>query len=87
MPVVVQTGRLDRFMVVADTRMAADVLVRRWRWERTPRYQRAAKTCLEVMQGRKPPYLARRAFVAAAKEARILLDASEGGKETPGWWS
>lgn len=73
-PVVVQTGRIDRTRVIADTRSAAEILVRHWRWAETPRYQRAAKACLDVMKGAKPPHIARRAFIAAAREARILVD-------------
>ncbi|WP_198174098.1 DUF982 domain-containing protein [Mesorhizobium xinjiangense] len=74
LPVIVQPGRLDRTIVVTDTRSAADILVRRWRWPRTQRYMRAAECCLEVAKGRKPPHLARRAFISAAREARILID-------------
>ncbi len=35
---------------------------------------RAAEYCLEVAKGRKPPHVARRAFISAAREARILID-------------
>lgn len=72
-PVIVQTGRIDRERVVGDTRAAAEVLLRDWPNEGSRR-ERAMQAVLEVIRGEKPPSHARNAFIAAAKEARVLLD-------------
>ena len=72
-PVVVQPGRIDRELVVTDVLGTANVL-KHWRWKRTVRYKNAVKACIGVMEGEKPPSVARKAFILATKEARILLD-------------
>jgi len=74
-PVVVQPKRIDRDRVVTDTRVAAQVL--RFDWQNTgcPKRLAALRACLQVLRGEKPPSHARRAFIAAAKAARILIDA------------
>jgi len=72
-PVVVQTGRLDRERVVASTRDAAAVLLKDWPLAESSKRTRAMEACLSVIRGEKPPSVARRAFVAAAREARVLV--------------
>lgn len=71
-PVTVQTGRIDRERIVVTTRDAAEVLLRDWPLESRKR-ARAMELCLSVIRGEKPPYVARRAFVEAAREARVLI--------------
>lgn len=72
-PVVVQTGRLDRERVIASTRDAAAVLLKDWPLPDSRMRARAMAACLGVIRGEKPPYVARRAFVAAAREAKVLV--------------
>lgn len=72
-PVVVQTGRLDRERVVASTRDAAAVLLKDWPVADSARRTRAMQACLSVIKGEKPPSAARRAFVEAAREAKVLV--------------
>lgn len=72
-PVVVQTGRLDRERVVASTRDAAAVLLKDWPLAESSKRTRAMEACLSVIRGEKPPSVARRAFVAAAREAKVLV--------------
>jgi hypothetical protein len=71
-PVTVQTGRIDRERIVLTTRDAAEVLLKDWPLESRKR-ARAMEVCLSVIRGEKPPYVARRAFVEAAREARVLV--------------
>lgn len=73
-PVTVQTGRLDRERVVASTRDAAAVLLRDWPLPDSPKRTRAMEACLSVIRGENPPSVARKAFVAAAREAKVLID-------------
>jgi len=46
-----------------------------WQWPpgECLKRQRAMEACLKVIRGEKPPSSAQRAFVAAAKQARIFL--------------
>jgi hypothetical protein len=73
--VVVQTGRIDRDRVVTNTRHAAIILLREWPDKACPKRRAAMKRCVEVMRGEKPPSVARRAFVSAAKQVGVLLEA------------
>ncbi|MEX0956397.1 MAG: DUF982 domain-containing protein [Rhizobiaceae bacterium] len=73
-PVVVQTGRIDRERVVFDAGGAAEVLRLDWRNTACPKRLAALRACLRVIRKEKPPSYARRAFIAAAKEARVLID-------------
>ncbi|MER9061738.1 DUF982 domain-containing protein [Mesorhizobium sp. M0074] len=72
-PVVVQPGRIDRDRVVASVSDAAEVLLRDWPRPEGKSRLAAIEACLAVIRGEKPPRIARQAFIAAAKEARILL--------------
>lgn len=69
-PIIVQTGRIDRERVILSTRDAAEVLLRNWPLSQSRKRTRAMEMCLRVIRGEKPPYIARRAFVEAA---RVLL--------------
>lgn len=73
-PVTVQTGRLDRERVVASTRDAAAVLLKDWPLADSAKRTKAMAACLSVIRGEKPPSVARRAFVAAAREAKVLVE-------------
>jgi hypothetical protein len=73
-PVTVQTGRLDRERVVASTRDAAAVLLKDWPLADSVKRTRAMAACLSVIRGEKPPHVARRAFVTAAREAKVLVE-------------
>lgn len=73
-PVTVQTGRIDRERLVLTTRDAAEVLLKDWPMPDSPKRARAMELCLRVIRGESPPHLARRAFVEAAREARVLVE-------------
>jgi hypothetical protein len=73
LPVVVQPGRIDRDKVVMTPAQAAEILLRQWPHGEFSKRLKAMQACLEVIRGEKPPHIARTAFIAAAKEARILV--------------
>lgn len=73
-PVTVQTGRIDRERVIRTTRDAAEVLLRNWPLPESRKRSRAMDLCLRVIRGEQPPSAARRAFVQAAREARVLIE-------------
>ena len=76
-PVTVDTDKGARCRVVRDTLHAAEILLRRWPvasrgWE----HRIAVSACVDAMSGRHDVGVARRAFVAAAKRARIFVQMS-----------
>jgi hypothetical protein len=73
--------RLGRFREAATVAQAALFLIREWPATRGEKYRASLQACLDVLDGKKLPYRARKAFVAAAREANILSD--EGHAEGP----
>jgi ribosomal 50S subunit-associated protein YjgA (DUF615 family) len=73
-PVRIQLGRIDRDRLVVGVKDAAEILLREWPAADTTRRTKAMVACLEVIRGAKPPSYARRYFVSACKEARVLLE-------------
>lgn len=73
-PVRVQPGRIDRDRIVLSTKDAAEILLNDWPDKAHQKREKAMQACLDVIKGRRPPSHARSAFIAAAKDARILLD-------------
>ncbi|WP_246680813.1 DUF982 domain-containing protein [Mesorhizobium sp. B3-1-9] len=72
-PVIVQPGRVDRDRVVVTVLDAADILLHTWPQPDSSARHHAIRACLSVLRDGKPPRVARQAFVAAAKDARIFL--------------
>lgn len=72
-PVVVQPGRIDRDRVVVSALDAADMLLHNWLKPDSNARHHAVRACIAVLRDGQPPRVARQAFVAAAKDARIFL--------------
>ena len=68
---VVQIGRHDRERVIFDVNDVATILLRSFPHQREKR-KLAMDACLQVLRGEAQTPVARRAFVAAALEAKIL---------------
>ena len=67
--------------VVADTVQAAALLLEHWPAERRgPKYRAALRACMDVMEQRKGVASARKAFIAAAREARLFV--RQGGSNS-----
>ncbi|AMY03383.1 DUF982 domain-containing protein [Mesorhizobium ciceri] len=69
--VVVQVGRPSSERIVFDVNQAAAILMRDLH-RRTEKRKVAMDACLQVLRGKAHPPAARKAFVAAALEAKIL---------------
>ena len=82
--VVVEPGVIGRFRVVTGPGDAVLVLTGRWPCKEGRKYEAALKACREAARGRKPPHLARSSFVAAAREARVLITSEELTRYTLG---
>ncbi|MGX9148324.1 DUF982 domain-containing protein [Mesorhizobium sp. 128a] len=70
-PVVIQIGRHDTERQVVDVNDAASILLRGFS-RQTERHRAAMDACLKVLRGEAHSLAARKAFVAAAREANIL---------------
>ncbi|TIO73390.1 DUF982 domain-containing protein [Mesorhizobium sp.] len=70
-PVVIQLSRHGSERIVFDVNDAATILLRDLP-RQTVKSKLAMDTCLQVLRGKAHPPAARRAFVAAALEAKIL---------------
>ena len=75
-PVTIETEAADRERVVTDTIQAAEILLRRWPDDgRGQKYKAALRACMDAMEQRRAVASARKAFVAAAKDAHIFVRA------------
>jgi hypothetical protein len=59
--------------MVSNTRQAADLLTKHWPIRRGKAYENAIEVCQAALERDYPSYVARAAFVAAAKEAHVIL--------------
>lgn len=72
--VVVVEPRLGRHRYVRSVAEAGRVLLKEWPDERGRKHAAAMKAVLDSLKGRQPPSVARKALLAAAKEAGILAE-------------
>ncbi|BAV52775.1 Uncharacterized protein MLTONO_p0305 (plasmid) [Mesorhizobium loti] len=70
-PVVIQIGQYDSEREVVEVNDAASILLRGF-GRRTEKHRAAMDACLRVLRGEANSLAARKAFVAAAREANIL---------------
>ena len=73
-PLSVAVSRRGRTSTLGSAAQAAHFLVDRWPpAERGPKYRRALKACMDVLEGRRRVGAARRAFLQAAGEAGLSV--------------
>jgi len=73
-PVTIESERSGPLLTVTGTVQAASLLVDRWPdGERGPKYRSALKAMMDAMEQRRAVGTARRAFTAAAREARVFV--------------
>ncbi|MEQ1938633.1 DUF982 domain-containing protein [Mesorhizobium sp. CN5-321] len=72
-PVTVETAQNGRFLTVTRTAQAADFLLHKWPGKRGPKHRAALQAMMDVMEERKVVAAARKAFTAAAKEAKVFI--------------
>jgi hypothetical protein len=58
---------------IGDATACLDFLLRRWRGKRSDKHRAAIQACTDTNSGRRPASFARKAFIAAAREAAILV--------------
>ena len=83
-PVTVETDLSGHEHVVTDTIQAAEILLGRWPDDgRGEKYKVALRACMDVMEQRRAVASARKAFVAAAKDAHIFVRAGSRARALP----
>jgi hypothetical protein len=80
--VPVATGAGKR--LVCSAREAAEMLLYDWPIGETATRIQARMSCMKVLAGSEPPAVAREAFMQAAEEAKILIEARPGEIVAPG---
>jgi hypothetical protein len=72
-PVILSGGEMESSNPVSTASEAMQCLLKTWPGKRGPKHREAVQACHDALTGSKPTTSARRAFVAAAKEAGVLL--------------
>lgn len=76
--VTVKADAAGTLLTLRTARDTSDFLLNRWPGKRTEKHRAALQACSDVQSGGKPPIGARRAFVAAAREAGVFTDQKAG---------
>lgn len=72
-PLTVKDGAEGGSKILRTTRDASDFLLNSWPGKKSPKQRAALQACHDAQAGNKPVMTARRAFIAAAREADILV--------------
>lgn len=73
-PVTVKGGAESTVLALRGPRDAANFLLNGWLGKRTEKHRAALQACSDVIDRGKPAMVARRAVVAAVREAGVLID-------------
>jgi hypothetical protein len=72
-PITFETEKLGQYRTISSTAEAAHVLMGQWPVETGKSLMAAQETCLAVLEGKKKPAAARKAFLKAAEEAGVFI--------------
>lgn len=72
-PVSVRLGPGGEPKLLRSAHEASEFLLHDWPGKRTPKQRAAIQACYDAESGNKPAMTARRALIAAAREADILV--------------
>jgi hypothetical protein len=73
-PITVRVAPAGTLLTLRTARETSDFLLNKWPGKRSEKHRAALQACSDVNLGNKPAIGARRAFVAAAREAGIFFD-------------
>ena len=74
LPVTIATEETGRYLTITRTAQAAEFLLERWpKNQRGRKYRSALLALVDVMEQRKTVSVARKAFAAAARKAKMLI--------------
>ena len=72
-PITLKVPTAQKYHTIYSTADAAFVLMHLWPSPTGPKHLRAREVCLAVLSGEMPPNEARKAFLAAADEAKVFI--------------
>jgi Protein of unknown function (DUF982) len=72
-PLTVKSGETGDNLMLRTAREASDYLLNKWPGKKSPKHRAALQACHDAIAGDKPMMTARRAFIAAAREADVLV--------------
>ncbi|MFE0015922.1 DUF982 domain-containing protein [Mesorhizobium sp. NPDC059054] len=72
-PVTVLAGPSGGQETISDATGCLDFVLKRWPGKRSDKHRAALQACSDADSGRRPASFARKAFIAAAREAGILV--------------
>lgn len=73
-PVTVKVESTGALVALQTVRETSDFLLTQWSGKRSDKHRAALQACSDVTSGNKPAMTARRAVVAAFREAGIYVD-------------
>ncbi|AZN73002.1 DUF982 domain-containing protein [Georhizobium profundi] len=73
-PIIVKVDAAGTLLTLKTARDTSEFLLNQWPGKRTEKHRAAIQACSDVVNAGKPPMGARRAFVAAAREAGVFVD-------------
>lgn len=73
-PVTVKVESTGDLVTLRTIRETSDFLLTKWSGKRSDKHRAALQACSDVTSGNKPAITARRAVVAAVREAGIYVD-------------
>ena len=72
-PVTVKADSAGAILTLRTARETSDFLLNKWPGKRSEKHRAALQACSDALAGDKPVMNARRAFVAAAREANVFV--------------
>ena len=72
-PVTVKSPPPGADVILRTPKEASDYLLNSWPGKRSAKHREALQACHDAMSGAKPPMIARRSFIAAAREVNVLV--------------
>lgn len=73
LPITVRDDRAGSVVVLNSAREAYNFLLNNWTGKRSAKHRTAVQACSDAMDSQKPTVSARRALVAAAREANVYV--------------
>ncbi len=73
-PVTVKGDAAGTSLLLRSAKEASAFLLNNWPGKKSPKHRAALQACSDAISGEKPAMAARRAFVAAAREAGIFIN-------------
>lgn len=73
-PVTVKSAEAGSTRVLVSAKEASDYLLTSWPGKRGPKHRAALQACHDALAGDKPAMIARRAFIAAAREVDVFVN-------------